>query len=315
MLHKRLTLVPQATMLLLKLLSIATLTLCCGCSKSYYKANATSTIATVNNNVCKKLMGKVTLYAIFVDTYTRQPWTAYDIKTTTDSIQKAIHWMEAQAASNGIDLSINLMVHQKEKVIPLQQNLPEETLGQSLFLPKLKEGVSNLNDWANSIARKAGAAFLPDTSSVVKTKNIITNRERLIARLRNITQTDNVVIMYFLNSYYMDDYSLALYTGSRSETEFAIVTFKTPSVIAHEFLHVFGALDLYMSPFDKKKKQLRRKVAIMKQYPDEIMAFTRRPIEKLSLSVLTKYLIGWIPELSEEEKNRAFGKKLKIYKY
>lgn len=315
MLHKRFTLVNKATLLLLKLLPIAALALCSGCNKSYYKANATRTIATVNNNVCKKLIGKVTLYAIFVDTHTRQPWTAYDIKTTTDSIKKAMSWVEVQAASNGIDVSIELLAHQKEKIIPLQQNLPEETLQESLYLPKLKEGISNLNDWANNIARKAGTAFLPDTSSVVKTKNIITNRERLIARLRNMTQTDNVVIMYFLNSYYMDDYSLALYTGSRSETEFAIVTFKTPSVIAHEFLHVFGALDLYMSPFDKKKKQLRRKVAIMKQYPDEIMAFTRRPIEKLNLSTLTKYLIGWVPELSEEEKSRAFGKKQKIYKY
>lgn len=315
MLHKRLTLLSKATQLPLRLLSIAALALCSGCNKSYYKANATYNISTVNNNVCKKLIGKVTLYAIFVDTYSTQPWTAYDIKTTTDSIRKAMGWVEAQAALNGMDVSIDLMVHQKDKVIPLQQNLPEETLQQSLFLPKLKEGVSNLNDWANSIARKAGAAFLPDTSSIAKTKNTINSRERLIARLRNMTQTDNVVIMYFLNSYYINDYSLALYTGSRSETEFAIVTFKNPSVIAHEFLHVFGALDLYMSPFDKKKKQLRRKVAIMKQYPDEIMAFAERPIEKLSLSTLTKYLIGWMPELSQEEKNRAFGKRLKIYKY
>jgi hypothetical protein len=301
--------------LFLNLVAIATLPLFFGCSKHYYKSNKMQNIEGVNNNVCKKLIGKVTVYAIFVDTYTTHPWTAYDIQSTTDSIQKAMDWIETQATLNGMDVSIDLLVHQKDKVIPLQQNLPEATLQESLFLPKLTEGISNLNDWANSIARKAAASFFPDTSSVVKTKNNITNRERLIARLRNMTQTDNVVIMYFLNSYYIDDYSLALYTGSRSETEFAIVTFKSPTVIAHEFLHIFGAPDLYLSPFDKKRKALRRKVAILKQYPDEIMAFTERPIEKLNLSVLTKYLIGWIPELSKEEKNRAFGKKMKIYKY
>ena len=285
------------------------------CSRKFYRAKATRQIPSVNNNVCKRLVGKVVLYAIFVDSRYTHPWTAYDISSTLDSIKKAMAWVTVKGKENNIDFSIEIKYYQNKDTIPIVQNLFENTLYSTLFAPGLIDGIDNLDFWANNIAKKAGLSFPPDTSRVVKTKNEITDRERLIARLRNIYSTDNVVLMYFLNSYHQDDISLALFTSSREKTEFSIVTFKKPAVISHEFLHIFGAFDLYISPFDRKKRALKSKLQIMKLYPNEIMAFTDRQIEKLDISPLTKYLIGWTPDLNDKDKELLFGKNIKVYKY
>ncbi len=291
------------------------LTIFLSCRNHFYKTKSSHSVSTVNNNVCKKLIGKVVLYAIFVDTKETHPWTAYDIKTTLDSIQKSTSWITAKAKECNIDVSIDIKYHQNNNVIPISQNLYEETLSRTLFYPNIVAGIENLDDWSNAIAKKAGHSFGADSSAVVKTKNVITDRERLIARLRDLNSTDNVVVMYFLNNYHQDELSLAIHTGISDKTEYSIVSFKNPAVIAHEFLHIFGALDLYMSPFDRKKRALKNKVNIMEAYPNEIMAFTHRPIENLNLSPMTKYFLGWTAELDEKSKNLIFGKKIKIYKY
>jgi hypothetical protein len=285
------------------------------CARHYYETNNAYAIPTVNSNVCKKLREKVVLYAIFVDTRQAHPWTSYDIASTLDSISKATSWIMNKAKENDVDVSIDLKFHKRNDVIPIEQHLYDESLWKTLFSSGISGGIDYLDIWSNNIAKKAGESFPPDTSSVVKTKNIITNRERLIARLRDKYKTDNVVLMYFLNDYYKDDISLALHTGFSDKTEYAIVTFKYPAVIAHEFLHVFGALDLYISPFSRKKKTVRNSVQIMQAYPNEVMAYAYRPLEKLDISPLTKYLIGWNDSLADKDKNLLVGKKIKVYKY
>jgi hypothetical protein len=282
------------------------------CKENYYRSNNAYAIATVNNNVCKKLRGKVLLYAVFVDTRQTRPWTGYDTNTTLDSIRKAVSWMMIKARENDIPLTIETRFHVNKGVIPIEQHLFDESLTKMLFS---RDGIDRTNVWGNSVARKAGDAFPPDTSSVVFTKNVVTNRERLIARLRDQYQTDNVVLMYFLNNYFIDEISLAMYTGGNSQPEFCIVSFKHPAVIAHEFLHVFGALDFYLDPFARKKKAVKNRVAIMKAYPNEIMAFAYKPIEKLDISPMSQYLIGWKDSLTEKDRQLLVGKKIKVYKY
>jgi hypothetical protein len=281
------------------------------CHKKIYRVNTTYQIPTVNNNVNKKLSGKVVLYLVFVDTRVTHPWTAYDINSTLDSAYKAADWIIKKAAEDSVPLSISIQFHKGDSTIPIEQNLPEGTLSKTLFAV---DGLENLDFWADRVAKKAAPALGPDVSRVVATKNVITDRERLIARLRDVNKTDNVVLMYMLNNYHQDEISVALHTGG-SAAEYSVVSFKNPAVIAHEFLHLFGALDLYMSPFDRKKKVLKRKIAIMNYAPNEIMAFTDRLIEKLDISPATRYFLGWRPVMDERAKEILFGKKIKLYKY
>lgn len=282
-----------------------------GLSKSKQETH----IATVNNNVCKKLKGKVVLYAIFVDSKYTNSWSQYDIESTLDSISKAKNWIEDQAKLNNISLEIELDYHQDDKkIIPIEGKLPRKTLSASLFTTT---GIStkNIDKWADKIGNTALKIYGKDTATVTKTKIKPKDRERLIARLRDIHKTDNVALMYFINNYYTDEISVALHTGHDDNPEYAVVSFKQPSIIAHEFLHLFGALDLYISPFDQKRKVIKRKEFAKKEFPDEIMAFYYRDIESLSISPITKYLLSWDKELSKEHQHLLFGKKINVVKY
>lgn len=284
------------------------------CGRYHMIKHNTYHIATVDNNVCKKLAGHVVLYAIFVDTKYTQPWSEYDIRSTLDSINKAANWLEKQSQENNISLTVDVQYHLNGKIIPIIKNFPDKTLSGTLFSPLPVFGVPKLDRWSDGIARTAGLSLPKDTSKIVKTFNRLTDRERLIARLRDINKTDNVAVLYFVNDYYSEDLSLALHTSNSQSPEYAIISYKRPAVIVHEFLHLFGALDLYISPFDKKKKSLKRKAEIIKLFPNEVMAFAYRQLDSLNISPFTKYLIGWQNELDETTRQKILGK-IKVVKY
>jgi len=270
-------------------------------------------IATVNNNVCKRLKGKVVIYAIFVDSPYTNTWTTHDIHTTLDSIQVAIDWIHEQAAKTSIPLNIELDYHQDDKrVVPINAKLTRKTLSGTLLSIN---GVKYVDRWADKVGKQALYIFGPDTSTITRNKVKPKDRERLIARLRDVHGTDNVALMYFINNYYTDEISVALHTASDANPEYCIVSFKKPAIIAHEFLHLFGAWDLYLSPFDNHKKTARQKTLAMKEFPNEIMAFAYRGLDSLEISPITRYLIGWDRQLDDHYKQLIVGKKIRVAKY
>jgi len=273
-------------------------------------------IPTVDNNVCKTLLGNVVLYAIFVDTKYTKPWSEYDVQSTLDSINKTVAWIEQTAANFGHYVDIKVCYHQDNRgSIPIAQDFPSKTLSGTLFSRFRGGNLKAIDRWANSIASVAGKSLPKDTSRLIKTKNSLNDRERLIARLRDIYRTDNVALMFFINNYYTNEVSVALYTGSDYEIEYAVVSYKKPAVIGHEFLHLFGAMDLYITPFDNKKKAQKKKNLAMKEFPTEIMAFPYRSLDSLNLSQLTRYCIGWDKQLDKRYQDMLFGKKLRAAKY
>lgn len=283
-----------------------------GC-KSYTK------IGSVRNNVCKGLEKKTIFYAVFVDSESTHPWTAFDINSTLDSIQISIDWLEKQASSKGINLSIDLehaFNTSKDSVIPFKEEFKYNTLSGTLFkYLDLTKGIDLLDDWSNDISKDVARTYPSDTSDIILSKNKANSRERLIAKLRNKYKTDNIALLFFVNNYFENEISIALHTSSGTETEYAIVSEKRPAVIAHEFLHLFGAWDLYIAPFDRNIFERHRKKRAMRKYPDEIMAFTHRDIDSLKISPLTKYLIGWEPKLDSKEGKMFVKRRWKLLEY
>ncbi len=276
-------------------------------------------VGSVKNNVCKTLQKKTVIYAVFVDSDETHPWTDYDINSTLDSIQTAIKWMENQARANGVPLQIDLyngLNVKKGKVIPFKQELKFKTLSGTLFhYMDIRKGIKLLDKWSDKISKDVTQSIPGDTSKMILTANKSNNRERLIAKLRNKYKTDNIALLFFINNYFENEISVALHTSSDDKTEYAIVSEKNPAVITHEFLHLFGAWDLYMSPFDKNIFAKNRKRKAMKKYPDEIMAFTHKRIDSLNLSPLTKYLIGWHNKLEKGAGNMFFRRRWKLLEY
>ena len=272
--------------------------------------------ASLNNNVCKTLNGKVVIYAIFVDSKYTNPWSTYDIESTLDSIQTAINWIENEAKNDSISLDISLAYHSTSQGrIPIKSDFSKKTLSATLYKRPQWSGVKDIYKWADKIAIEAGKSLPKDTSVITNLKNDLKSRERLVARLRDIYQTDKIALMYFINNYYTDEISLTMDISNDNNIEFSIVSFKNPSVIAHEFLHIFGAYDLYITPFDTRKKTKKKKEKLMALFPDEIMATTYRDLDKLKISGFTKYLIGWQNELSEDYQKLLFNKGYFAVKY
>lgn len=300
-------------------IAISIILLMNNCSQVYKLINKNEIevhLASVNNNVCKKLYGNVILYAIFVDSKETKPWSEFDITSTLDSIKKASCWIENKAHENSIPLKIKIAYHQKNGKIPISLNLAKKTLSATLFQKNLNTGYKTISKWADQIAAIAAKDLPTDTASIISTKNELNNKERLIARLRDYYKTDNIALIYFINNYYSNELSVTLNTNISNDVEYSIVSFKSPSVIAHEFLHLFGAWDLYVTPFDKNKKYIvKQKEFAMKEFPNEIMAFAYRNIDSLSISPFTKYCIGWENELDNTYSKMILGKKLKPVKY
>ncbi len=272
-------------------------------------------LASVNNNVCKRLYGNVVLYTIFVDTKGTKPWSEIDINSTLDSIKKAMDWINKEAIRNNKYLDIEIHYPQNNHKIPIAVDLPKKTLSETLFLPSFPVGIKAIQSWSDRIAITAARTLSPDTSRIITTRNSLSDKERLIARLRDIYKTDNVALMYFINNYYKDEMSVTFNTASQTEVEYSIVSFKQPAVIAHEFLHLFGAWDLYITPFDKEKDIRAQKAFAMKEFPNEIMAFAYRGIASLDISPFTKYCIGWEKQLDKKYTEMILGKNIRPVKY
>jgi len=294
------------------ILIIGLMAILCSCRVSFQKTR----VSTVRNNVCKALRGKVVLYAVFVDSEGTHPWTEYDINSTKDSISKAINWIELQAKNNAIPLNVEFKNYSKNERVPVKSKYKYETLSKTMFHYRdLSKGIELVDNWSDQVSRLVARGLPKDKSSVILTQNKLSDRERLIARLRDMYKTDNVALMFFTNNYYENEMSVVLHSASNDQTEYGIVSEKRPSVIAHEFLHLFGAIDLYISPFDRNRSQQRKKDKIMKLLPNEIMAFAHKDIDSLNISDLTKYLIGWENKLSEESKRMIASKRQKFLEY
>jgi hypothetical protein len=294
------------------ILTLSVLILSCHTKKIKTEKDMVYHIASVNNNVCKKLIGNVVLYAIFVDSKYTGIWTEYDINSTIDSIKLASNWIEHEAKKNGITLSIQLDYHSNNNIIPIEANLTRKTLSATVLGVN---GIKLLDTWADKIAKEATKTYGLDTSIITKNKITPKGRENLIARLKNIHQTDNIAILYFINNSHTDEISVVLHASEDINPEYGVVSYKNPGTIAHEFLHLFGAKDLYRSPFDKNKKTKKQMAFAMKEFPNEIMAFSYRSIDSLEISSFSRYLIGWESKLDEKYKNMLVGKKIKIANY
>lgn len=276
-------------------------------------------IGSVRNNVCKALEKKTILYAVFVDSEATHPWTEYDINSTLDSIRVSINWLENQASLHGKPLDI-ILEHgintTKDSVVPFKENFKYKTLSGTLFkYVDIRKGIRLVDQWSDAVSKDVARTLPGDTSKVILTKNRSNNRERLIAKLRNKHKTDNVAVLFFINNYFENEMSIAFHTSSGTQTEYAIVSGKQPAVIAHEFLHLFGAWDLYLSPFDRGIFQRMKKRKAMRKYPNEIMAFAHRDIDSLNLSPLTKYLIGWDNKLAEGSNRTLIKRRWKLLEY
>jgi hypothetical protein len=247
------------------------------------------------NNVCKDFKNNVLVYYIFVDTKETAPWTEYDIRTTLDSIKLAIQWLDSQARKNGIPLNIITDYYIGSEFSTIRKNLEYGTVKATATTPNMKKGLSELNRWADWIAAKVGKDVqITPKDGIPDIKNP-RNKERLVAHLRDEKQVESVALIYLVNNYYRNDVSIAVNHMNNEDVEFAIASYKYPSIIAQNILNLFGAADLNKSLYRKNEKKIKLSYNF---FPNDIMQDVyAKNINTLEIGEYTQYLIGWTSQL------------------
>lgn len=248
-----------------------------------------------NKNVCKFLKGDVLLYFVFVDNKESKPWTDFDIQTTLDSISTAVKWLHKQAVSVGIPLRIKTDYYIGKEYSTVNRNLAHGTVSKTIEKLGLRKGLEELNTWGDNIAKRVGSSYvMPEKDGIPEVKNP-RNKERLVAFLRDNNAVESVALLFLLNNYFRVDISLQVNTFDTNDVEFAIVSYKYPAEIAHNFLHLFGAADLYKTPFRRNERKIKKAA---QEFPNDIMQDPYgRSIEALTIGPFTRYLIGWTDSL------------------
>ncbi len=246
-------------------------------------------------NVCKDLKGDVLLYFMFIDSKYTTPWTEFDIQSTIDSIRTAITWLQFQAKANNIPLNIIADFYIGPEYTTISRNLPGATVFESVTEPNSKEVKENLRRWSDGAAKIAGVSVTLRQKDGIPDVKSPKNKERLVAFLRDENKVESVALFYLVNNYYKSDISIPVNTLSTEDVEYAIVSYKYPSEIAHNFLHLYGASDMYGTLLRKNERNIQTLAGL---YPNEIMQEPHgKDINSLIISDYTKYLIGWTENL------------------
>lgn len=250
------------------------------------------------NNVCKSLQNDVLLYFVFIDTRTTYPWSEFDILTTIDSIQVATRWLEGVAKKNGVALHIKTDFYIGDEFTTIQKNLPGSSVDKTIKNLKLAEGMKSLSRWGDNISKIVGESLYIKEKDGIPTQKKPGTKERLIAFLRDEYQVESVALLFLVNNYFKTDISLGINTLHNDDVEFSVVSYKYPSDIAHNFLHLYGAADLHKTYFRRSKRNTKLAKSV---FPDDIMSEVyARPLNELEIGPYTQYLIGWSEELDRE---------------
>jgi hypothetical protein len=245
----------------------------------------------IRNNVCKELKGEVLVYYVFIDSKETAPWTEFDIQSTVDSLETAVNWIENKAKENNIALNIITDHYIGNDYTTIRKNLEHGSIENTAKTPSLKKGLDELNKWSDGIAARVGKDInVANKDGIPEIKNP-RNKERLAAHLRDEYQVESVALLFMVNNYFQSDISLTVNHMNTNDLEFAIVSYKYPSVIAKNILNLFGAANLNRSIYRRNDKKI--KIA-NKYFPDDIMQEVYgKSINSLKVGEFTKYLIGW----------------------
>lgn len=251
-----------------------------------------------HNNVCKDLRNDALLYFVFVDTRTTSPWTEFDILTTIDSIQVATRWLEQMAEKNEINLRIKTDYYIGDEFTTIQRNLPKNSVSAVVDELGLTEGMRSLSRWGDYVSKIIGESLYIKKKDGIPALKAPNTKERLIAFLRDEYKVESVAMLLLVNNYYRTDISLSVNTLRNDDVEFAVVSYKYPSEIAHSFLHLYGAADLDESHFRRSSRKIR---LAQRLFPDDIMSEVyARPLGDLEIGDFTRYMIGWTEDLNPD---------------
>jgi len=239
-----------------------------------------------DSNVCKKLVGDVLVYPVFVEQKKGELWAEEDRFQYLDSLQVALMWIQKQAAADAIKL--NFVTHAHPKV--MKKGLPGKSVKGALEMFGGTKSFTKFNKHYDGISKKVSPSIEKEEKLKPFVKKI-KSKERLIAKLRNVYQVESVVLMFVHKPEDLSHLYLNLNSLTNKDVEYMVTTFQAPTVIAYQVLQLYGAATMMYN--SGKKKEKASKLIVEDKFPEDIMANLGKTIQSLEMGEYTKYLIGW----------------------
>lgn len=249
----------------------------------------------MNRGAGKKLTGKTVVYNIFVDTKTTHYWTGFDIKSTKDSLNKSIAWLEREAKSNNQDLDIELMYYGTATKPTFKKNIPYKHIYEA-FADGEYSKESKLNKWVNGILKKVNKTIKLPGGEKLPRKPKISEAEQIIKKIKRLRQAENVTINIMVNNFFVSDVSAIFNAMSDEETEFIISSGKDPYSLSTLILSAYGAQSLADGAYNKYK--IKNIELAQTDFPNDIMVKYFSNINNATINEYTAYLIGWKENIS-----------------
>lgn len=239
-----------------------------------------------DRNVCKKLVGDVLVYPIFVEQEKGKRWTEEERVQYIDSLRVSCLWMQKQATEDKIKLNFTVKEHPKV----MKKGLPGKTIGGTLKMLEGSQSFKKFNKHYDAIAKKASSSV--EKEEVLKPfVSKVKSRERLIAKLRNAYQVESVVLIFVHKPQDLSHLYLNMNSLTNDDVEYLVTTFQSPTVLAYQILQQYGAATMNYN--SGKKKEKASKMIVEAQFPNDVMANLGKSIHQLNMGEYTKYLVGW----------------------
>lgn len=254
-------------------------------------------------NVCKTLVEDVLVYPVFVEAKKGDLWFENDKKEFKDSLNVSLKWIEEEAKKNNVKLRFITEVHPKT----MKKGFPGKTIIETYKLFDASGGFKKFNKHYDGLSKKVAPGIVKEELSLPKV-GAVKNKERLIAKLRNIYGVESVVLMFVHKPEGIDHFYHNFNSMTNEDVEFMVTTYKSPTVLAYQVLDLFGAAPLMYSKTKKKEKVSWE--FVQDNFPKDIMAGLGKRINQLEIGHYTQYLIGWHRNYKEEYKQLASQRNL-----
>lgn len=232
---------------------------------------------TWNVGSAKKLSGKVYVLEVWL-TSPGTAWNKTEMGNIQYKINNALAWLQRMAARYSVNVEFVKGSYHGDGGGVAVENLPR-----------------SYDDCANQ------PLLLPRALKVIGYEDII----QCYNRLKEISGTDNIIVLTLINN---DGWSNAnqfstLHATNHFRDYFleSVNIFRTDDgvptdgqTIAHEILHLFGAWDMYGGQVSAAAGQWANQ-----HYPNEIMLQVSSPLDELTISPLTAWLVGLTSEYSD----------------
>ena len=231
-----------------------------------------NSLSKKNAGSAKELKGEIYTLVCFISEEGQAAWSTRQKDSLLAHTREALHWIDKQAKAQKIDIKFT-----KTGVFGREEDI------KFSFIEKGSGSATEKLDWVSQVLYKVGYQSTLDFHEQIRTKE----------------KADQIHVIIFAKgkgrSYaipYLENANKELYFVEGTIIFEKVETYHYTASIAHEILHLYGAIDLYKTHAQSAQNaQKARNI-----FPKSIMTKISHNIHTLNIDEINSWLIGWSNE-------------------